>query len=92
MTARLAIVVFFVTVTGCYEAIEHEAPADAGPSCTSNEECSCGERCQLGDGGHVCTPYQPHACVDARDCTAVPHVCSQTQRLGHGCGYLECQP
>ena len=91
MIARLLILGFSLAFTGCYEGIEHQPLVDAGALCTSNEECPCGERCQQGDAGHLCTPYQPTTCVDAHDCAA-PHLCVQTLRLGHGCGYLECQP
>lgn len=90
MKTRSALVACLLALSGCYEAIQHQAPIDAGPECTSDDQCACGERCQGADAGHFCTPYQPVTCVDVRDCTSAH--CLPAQRLGHGCGYLECQP
>lgn len=91
MTARLVVFVFMFLASGCFEAIEHEAPVDAGTDagvvCGSNDDCLCGERC----AEHVCTPFQPLTCLQTHDCTS-PLVCRPSHRAAHDCGYLECQP
>lgn len=86
-----------LALSGCYEAIEHQAPdpadagtSDAGTACASSEECPCGHRCESADAGHVCALYQPIACMHSIECTSL--VCAESHRLGHTCGSLECQP
>ena len=90
MKTRLALVACLLALSGCYEAIQHQPEVDAGPACTSDEECACGERCEGADAGQACVPSQAVTCVDAHDCASMH--CLAAHRLGHGCGYLECQP
>lgn len=93
MIHRALLAAALFTLAGCYEAIEHQAMKDAGGEpgqCTTDDQCACNQRCRFVDGGHFCAAVQPTTCTHDPECLT-GLVCIQTHRLGHNCGYLECQ-
>ncbi len=89
MSPRALLAAAMLTLAGGYEAIEHQSPADAG-GCSSNEDCACNQKCAFVDGGHLCAAAAPLTCTHDSEC-ATGLVCLMTHRLGHSCGYVECQ-
>lgn len=83
-----AALILMLTLSACLEVIEHTPDG----SCTTDEDCPCGQDCSVRDAGiPLCGPRLTHSCTANHECPVSHPHCAPLTRDGGTCGFLVCQ-